>query len=142
MKTTEIDLDNLLAAAGIIPENAPILMLNLLRYKEHADYGEDTQVNPCSGREAYFQRYVPAFNKIASGIKGIQPFWIGNALTSLVAPVDESWDDVALVEYPNFAAFRAVVESVAYKSEAAHHRLAALDNWRLIATIKADLPLP
>lgn len=135
MEPIEIDPKDLQAAAAIIPENTPILMLNLLRYKEQADYGQRTDFSPCSGKEAYFQRYIPAFTSIASGIQGIQPFWIGNALATIVG--EEVWDNVALVEYPNFAAFLQVVGCAEYESDALHHRLAALENWRLIVTVKA-----
>ena len=59
---------------------------------------------------------------------------------TIVAPADEQWDDVAIVGYPGLAAFRTLVESEAYKKEADPHRSAALADWRLIATSKADLP--
>lgn len=61
-------------------------------------------------------------------------------LARLVAPPDEQWDDIAIVEYPNFAAFRRVVESSDYKTEATPHRKAALEDWRLIATTRMELP--
>jgi hypothetical protein len=66
-------------------------MLNLLRYKEQADYGDPTDAAPCSEREAYFQRYLPAFNKIASseGVEGIKVFYVGALAACLVAPSDE-----------------------------------------------------
>ena len=57
-----------------------------------------------------------------------------------VAPAGEQWDDVALVERPSFEVFRTLVESEAYRKEADPHRAAALADWRLIATGKADLP--
>ena len=44
------------------------------------------------------------------------------------------------MEYPSFDAFRTLVESDAYKTKADPHRSAALADWRLIATSKADLP--
>jgi hypothetical protein len=135
MKPIELDPKDLQVAAAIIPENTPILMLNLLRYKEQADYGQRTDITPCSGKEAYFQRYIPAFTKIAFGTGGIQPFWTGNALSSIVG--EEVWDNVALIAYPNFAAFLQVVGCDEYETDAAHHRLAALENWRLIVTVKA-----
>ena len=141
MRTTKIEKEAVLAAADRIPEDAPVFMLNLLRYKEQADYGEQTNLAPCSGREAYFQRYLPAFNKIASseGVEGIKVFYVGSVTARLVAPSDEKWDDVAIVEYPNFAAFRRVSESPQYATEADTHRRAALEDWRLIATTKMDL---
>jgi hypothetical protein len=35
---------------------------------------------------------------------------------------------------------RSILESAQYKSEAAPHRLAALQDWRFIATTQAELP--
>ncbi|MDQ3712890.1 MAG: hypothetical protein M3388_11830 [Acidobacteriota bacterium] len=142
MRTIEMSSEDVLAAADAIPEDAPVFMLNLLCYREHADYGDRANAAPCSGREAYFQRYLPAFNKIASSekIEGIKVFYVGNVLARLVAPPDEQWDDIAIVEYPNFAAFRRVVESPEYKAEATPHRKAALEDSRLIAMTKMELP--
>ena len=141
MATTEMTpdaLDSAAAAAGGAGDQ-PIFLLNLLRYNERADYADDAGFAPCSGREAYFTRYVPAFGKLAEGT-GIRPFWIGNVLAGIVAPAGEQWDDVAIVEYPSFDAFRTLVESDAYKAQADPHRAAALADWRLVATGKADLP--
>ena len=134
--------ENLAAAAEAIPADKPILMLNLLRYREQADYGERADAEPCSGREAYLERYVPAFNKIVAdlGVKGINLFYTGAVVGQLVVPPDEKWDTVAVVEYPNFAAFRRVAESSEYQREAEFHRTAALEDSRLIATTKMESP--
>lgn len=142
MKTVEITPEAVRAAADAIPAASPLLMVNMLRYRERADYGDRTDVAPCSGREAYFQRYLPAFNQVAAaeGITGIAPVWVGTVLARVVAPPDEQWDDVAIVEYPNVAAFRRVVESPRYNADAAPHRQAALDDWRLTATVRMILP--
>jgi len=111
MNNIEIDSKNLQQAAASVPANKPILMLNLLRYKQQANYGDDTNKQPCSGREAYFKNYVPAYNKIAMNIPGIRPFFIGDALQHLVAPANEVWDNIALIEYPCFASFLAVINT-------------------------------
>ena len=142
MRTVEIDTEAVLSAADVISKDVPIFMINLLRYKEQADYGERTDFPACSGREAYFQRYVPAFNKVAMSerIEEIKVFFVGDVLAHLVAPSDEQWDDVAIVEYPDFAAFRRLIESRQYASEADYHRKAALEDWRLIVTTKMELP--
>lgn len=139
MPTTDLTADALEAAAAVVPAGQAIFMANLLRYNEHANYGADQDFPPCSGREAYYQRYVPAFGALADGT-GIKPVWMGNVLGAIVVPADERWDDLAIVEYPNFRALRALVESAAYKAKADPHRVAALADWRLIATSKADLP--
>lgn len=125
-------------AAGSIPDEAPCVMLNLLRYRERADYGEKSDAPACSGREAYFKRYVPAFGRLAAA--GIAPVWIGRVAAALVAPTNEHWDDVALVRYPSFRAFRDLVESDAYREQAQPHRLAALAEWRLIASVEMSMP--
>jgi hypothetical protein len=38
------------------PDDAPLVMVNLLRYRERAEYPAGAGAAPCSGREAY-QRY-------------------------------------------------------------------------------------
>lgn len=142
MKTVEVTPQAVEGAANAIPGDRPFHMVNLLRYREHADYGDHTDVPPCSGREAYYQRYLPAFNRVTATeeIDGIRVFWIGNVLAPIVVAPEERWDDIAIVEYPSFAAFRRVTESPTYQAEAAPHRKAALEDWRLIATAEVTLP--
>ena len=88
------------------------------------------------------KRYSPAFNDVVTtlGFKEIHRFWLGVAVANVVAPPEEHWDMVALIHYPNFAAFRAVTESEAYKANAEHHRMAALEDCRLIATTEFNIP--
>ena len=106
-----------------------------------ADYGDRTNETPCSGREAYIQRYAPAFNQVAAaeGISGIQVIYPGPVVARIVGPTEEHWDEIVLVEYPSFAAFHTVVERPRDKSDADHHRKAALQDWRLLATVKTPL---
>lgn len=139
MPTTNMTPEAIETAAATGWTGQPVFMVNLIRYNERAKYGDNDGYAPCSGREAYFQRYIPAFSEVAEGT-GIKPFWVGNALADIVAPADEHWDDVAIVEYPSFEAFRMLVESDAYKAKADPHRAAALADWRLVATRKMDLP--
>ncbi len=143
IQTTEFSSEALLAAAGAVPADQPIFMVNLVRYKERADYGgEHPDLPPCSGREAYFQRYVPAFNQVVAALQaeGIKPVWLGGVLASIVAPSAEQWDHLVIVEYPTYAMLRRVLESPEYQAQADPHRRAALADWRFIATAKLDLP--
>lgn len=137
MRTTEINKSALQATGSLAPEG-PVYMLNLLRYKEYADYNNAAGPSPCSGREVYMQRYVKEFNQLAAG-HGVKLLFLGNVGLSLVAPDTEQWDDVAIVEYPDFSTFRQIVDSNAYLTDAEPHRLAALEDWRLIATNKISL---
>lgn len=135
MQTIITDLENILAKGDSFPADTPIFMLNLLRYREFADYGGRTDVEPCSGREAYHQRYAPVTSRIMAA-DGTKVFWVGSVLAHLIAPVDERWDEILLVEYPDFAAFRNLVENSEYQADAVFHRTAALEDSRLIATVK------
>src|SRR5260370_32756327 len=93
MRTTELTLGNIQAAAGAIPADAPVFMLNMLRYRERAEYAS-ADPTPCSGREAYQQRYRPAFGRVAEDA-GVRVAWVGSVLAKLVAPAGAQWDDVA-----------------------------------------------
>ncbi|SHN33112.1 hypothetical protein [Chitinophaga sp. CF418] len=137
MRTTEINKSALQTTGTLVPDG-PVYMLNLLRYKEYADYNNPAGPSPCSGREVYMQRYVREFNRIAAG-HGVKLLFLGNVGVSLVAPDTEQWDDIAIVEYPDFFTFRHIVDSNAYLTDAEPHRLAALEDWRLIATNKISL---
>lgn len=124
-----------------LPAGVPIVMVNLVSFKSQADYGVDSEETPCSGFEAYTTRYIPAFGEVVKklGADSGKVLYMGACHVGIVAPVDEKWDMVVIVEYPSFAGFRIVAESKEYQELASHHRLAALANWRLIATTKMGI---
>jgi uncharacterized protein (DUF1330 family) len=109
----------------------PVVMINLLRYREHAKYPPDCDATACSGREAY-QRYAAvAVNKVA-GVGG-RIVWVAAIKGALIGPEGEEWDDAALVEYPSRQAFVEMVSQPEYQA-AAVHRTAALADSRLLVT--------
>ena len=115
--------------------DSPVVMINLLRYRERAGYPAGFGAEPCSGREAY-QRYGALVGPhLASA--GARMLWLGSVQASVIAPPDERWDDAVLVEYPSRKAFLQMVASPEYQ-EVARHRTAALDDSRLIATTTAS----
>ena len=119
------------------------MMVNLLRYRAQAEYRDGTALPSCSGKEAYFGRYVPAFAKVAQQVvpnTSFAPVLLGSVHATLVASAGEAWDNIAIVEYPSFEALRSIVASPAYAAEAAPHRRAALADWRFVAATKIDLP--
>ena len=140
MKSTEINQHSVLKIENTVPDNTPITMLNMLRFKMQANYGDNKDEKSCSGMEAYLERYIPAFNKVVEneGIIGIQVTFIGAVKGLVAGPMDEKWDIIALVQYPSFAAFRKVSESSLYKAIAEPHRVAALEDFKLIATVHAE----
>ena len=131
MGSIEPTAERLQAFLGSGEDDTPVVMINLLRYRERAAYPDGFDAEPCSGREAY-QRYAAvATGRIAS--VGGRLVWLGSAQHTLIGPEAERWDDTVLVEYPSRKAFLAMVSQPAYQA-AAPHRTAALENSRLIAT--------
>ena len=112
----------------------PVFMLNLLKFKDRADYesGEDV-----SGREAY-GRYARAFGEMLrdSGIEGVETVFGGTANAVLIgegeADGSPKWDAVALVRYPDAKTMFETVSSDAYRS-IHFHRKAGLEGQMLIS---------
>jgi len=112
-------------------DDTPIVMINLLKYREHADYPAGMQAEPCSGRDAY-QRYAAVALTKVNEVGG-RPVWMGAVKGVLIGPNDERWDDAVLVEYPSRAAFLRMISQPEYQA-VAPHRTAALEDSRLIVT--------
>ncbi|MGB2812876.1 MAG: hypothetical protein WBC17_14235 [Mycobacterium sp.] len=97
-----IDQHYALALAGTSPDNdGPVWMVNLMKYREVADYADyaDGQVSTISGREAD-DRYAPV--EILGDI-GAAPVFFGDVEQQLLgAP---TWDRVAVVKYPTRRSF-------------------------------------
>lgn len=117
----------------------PLVMINLLRYRETADYPADYPAEPCTGREAY-QRYAAVAVQQVAAVGG-RVLWAGNVTASLIAPDAEEWDDAVLVEYPSRGAFLKMLSDPGYQA-AVPHRGAALSDSRLIATHPLSSALP
>ena len=129
------DLDD---AAAYVPENAPCLMLNLLRFKEEATYSSGEYFEPCSGREAYFKRYIPVFLELASPKPEIKPLFFGKILAGLILAEGEKWDNCALISYADLQSFGDIIKSDAYNAKALPHRLAAIRDYKLMISIAAE----
>ena len=138
MTTTTIEIDRVAAVSDAIPEGTPLHMLNLLRFRESADYADGVAPAGGTGQEAFLGGYIPAFQQVvdALGFSGIGPVFAGRVAGAIVGA--DKWHAIAIVAYPDFATFRRIVESDAYASIAEPHRLAALEDLQLIATLAMD----
>jgi uncharacterized protein (DUF1330 family) len=104
------------------PEDGPFVMVNLLKFKEKAEYPDGSEPE-LSGREAY-ARYGVEVAKLVEGLGGSIRY--SGAVTGLLlGEVEELWDQVALAEYPSLAAFRAMAMSPEMHA-IEHHRVAGL----------------
>lgn len=113
-----------------LADGEPIVMLNMLRFREQASYPEGSPHAPCTGREAYARYGAEAVKHVAA--VGGKPIWVGQVQLTVIGPSDEPWDDVLLVEYPSRTAFVTMASNPEYLA-CAVHRTAALADSRLIA---------
>ena len=100
----------------------PVVMLNLLKFKERADSGD------VSGRESY-NRYGRDVKPMVKALGG-RIIWHGRADQLLIG--EEDWDAVALVEYPSRKAFLEMAMSK-QMGDIHHNREAGLERTVLIA---------
>jgi uncharacterized protein (DUF1330 family) len=119
--------DAAISAMAAANPDEPVVMLNLLRYRNVALPGFG--VDGLSGREAYGV-YGKAFAELHPRFGG-EPFWMGRGLNTVIG--SEEWDVVLLVRYPTRRQFVAMVNDPDYQ-RIAPIRAAALADSRLIET--------
>jgi uncharacterized protein (DUF1330 family) len=109
----------------------PIVMVNLLKFRDQARYpdGRDADL---SGREAYM-RYGRAVVPLLHAVGG-RVLYTGDVTFLTLGAVEELWDEVALAEYPSRAALLQMATSPEYQ-EIAVHRDAGLAGQLNIETV-------
>ena len=124
--------ERLVATAAIGGEDpSPVVMLNLNRYRDRAEYAPGTPDADVSGREAYLRYGVVAYAAIKS--VGGEILWATDAAETVIGCDHDTYDEVVVVWYPSRAAFLALAEYPGYL-EAHVHRDAAIEQATLIAT--------
>lgn len=103
-------------------EDGPFVMINLLKFKDRADYPDGAEPE-LSGRDAY-RRYGAAVQACLASV-GARSVYAGDVTELMLGETDELWDMVALAEYPSRAAMMAMVASPAYQA-IEKHRIAGL----------------
>ncbi|WP_395646652.1 DUF1330 domain-containing protein [Terricaulis sp.] len=110
----------------------PIVMLNLLRFRDVADYSGSPDLappKPMSGAEAY-KIYMAHATPFVQKIGG-QLVFAGEAGAALIGPTEEHWDSVILVRYPSLEDFMKFASDPEYQ-KGVGHRTAALAESRLV----------
>jgi uncharacterized protein (DUF1330 family) len=100
----------------------PIYMVNLLKFKEKAEYPDGRETD-LTGAQA-FALYGEAVARILMGLgggpmfsAGVESLWLGE--------VEELWDAIVIAMYPNRRAMYDMLASPEYQ-EVAIHRIAGL----------------
>lgn len=112
--------------------NGKVVMLNLLRFRDVADYSATPQLapaQPISGEAAYrlyMEHTLPHLEK-----SGGRLLFFGRGGGYLIGPSEERWDAAMLVEQSSPAAFMAFASDAEYLAGIGH-RTAALEDSRLL----------
>ena len=90
------------------PTPGPIAMVNLLKFRDKAQY-QDGRPDNSTGREAYM-RYVAEMGPIVQQAGG-RFLFSGEVKGLVIGEVEELWDAVGIAEYPSRAAFQRIATS-------------------------------
>ena len=101
----------------------PIFMVNLLKFKDKAEY-PDKRENNLTGKEAYAiygKEVVEHLEKV-----GGKPIFGGEVTRLMLGEVEDLWDQVAIAMYPNRKAMLTMIQDPDY-IKSAQHRVAGLE---------------
>jgi hypothetical protein len=119
----------------------PVVMLNLLRFRETADYSATPHLappRPISGADA-FQRYIDHTLPYLRETGGDVVF-LGTGGRFLIGPESERWDMMMLVRQRSVASFLSFASHDAYLAGLGH-RTAALEDSRLLPLVETATPV-
>ena len=108
------------------PDEGPIVMVNLLRFKPAATAPDEG----ITGEEAYDRYVVPMLEFIRA--RGVRVIWGGRVEAQVIGTGGEGFHSVALVEYPSRRAFFEIATDP-HVQEIGKHRAAGLEGQWLIA---------
>ncbi|MBU2997584.1 DUF1330 domain-containing protein [Cellulophaga baltica] len=109
-----------------------IVMLNLLKFRQKADYTNLGQIKPdneVSGKEAYklyMKNTLPELKKVGSRI-----IYYGKSNGFLIGPESEKWDAILIVEHESVLKFMEFAKNKNYLQNVGH-RTAGLEDSRLL----------
>jgi uncharacterized protein (DUF1330 family) len=113
-----------------LPRDAPVHMLNLIRYRVRADYSAEMleAAHSLSGAQAYAlygEKTAPIFARFGGSI-----LWAGKPEVVVTGPA-EHWDTAFIAAYPSAQAFLDMLRDPDYQLHV-RHRTAAVETSRLI----------
>ena len=100
----------------------PIAMVNLLKFKEKAEYedGRDTNLSGAEAYAVYAEKVKECLKKVGGEI-----IFSGGVSRLMLGEVDDLWDSVAIARYPSRKAMLKMVTDPDYL-ESNKHRIAGL----------------
>jgi len=127
------------SGAALFARDIPgeVVMLNLLRFREVADYSATPELapeKPISGREAY-ERYMQHTAPFLEASGGSLAF-VGQGGGYFIGPPEQRWDLVLLVRQKSVADFVQFASNPDYLAGLGH-RTAALEDSRLLPLVES-----
>ena len=118
--------------------DGPIYMLNLLKFKEKAEYadGRETVLSGAEAYAIYGQEVIQHLQKV-----GGAPMFSAGVERLMLGEVEELWDAAAIAMYPSRKAMLEMIMSPEYQASALHREagLAGQLNIELVEPIGAWL---
>lgn len=131
--------DAQLAALKASTEAAPVVALNLNRYRERAAYPAGTPDADVSGRVAYLRYGIVALRAITH--VGGRILWATEGRELLIGCEHDAYDEVVAVWYPSRRAFASVEEFPGYREAFDVHRRAAIEHATLLVCDASPEPV-
>ncbi|MDJ0918549.1 MAG: DUF1330 domain-containing protein [Woeseiaceae bacterium] len=114
-----------------LPRDQPIMMLNMLLFRDRAVYEDGRDATGAEAYEAYGKESAPIFQRVGGEI-----IWRGIPEVMLTGPFEKQWDLMFIARYPTAGAFLEMVTDPDYQ-QAVKHRTAGVLDSRLIRTREA-----
>jgi uncharacterized protein (DUF1330 family) len=113
--------------------DGPVVMMNLLKFRETAQYPPELGMAACSGKDAY-DRYQHAFTVAVGAISQAEVLYDGPCEQVFIGQAGTEatdWDKLLLVRYPTRQHFLNMMADDQYR-DALVHRYAGLERTVLI----------
>lgn len=120
--TNAVRPTSLQIAGFALGDDEPFLAVNLLTFKNKAEYADGRETN-LSGKEAYAIYADEVIDHLAK--VGAEPILAGDVQRLILGEVDELWDVIAIVRYPSRKAMYKMATNKEYM-ESEKHREAGL----------------
>lgn len=115
-----------------LPRDKPIMMLNLLRFRNKAVYENDRELSGVEAYAAYGRETAPVFRRVGGKI-----IWRGKPEIMLIGPKDKDWDLIFVAYYPTADSFIEMITDPDYRIAVKHRQAAAVLDSRLIRMAEA-----
>ena len=115
-----------------LPRDKPVMMINFVKFREHAEYEDGRQATGAEAYAAYGRDSASVFQRVGGEI-----IWRGKPEVMLIGPFEKAWDLAFIARYPTAGAFLEMVTDPVYR-EAVKHRTAGVLDSRLIRTGEAE----